>query len=117
MGERSGNCFLGGCDCGGTAPVTNLTTDLRALLAILKNPPLRLLRASDEEDTRASLSASEGTECATDGAAEHSRVLGGMLGGASWLEGPVVGDRAKDAVSVDIVPVVRCACLGRLHVR
>ena len=59
--------------------------------------------ASDDVDARASLSASECTECATDGAAVHSRVLGGMLLGASRLEGPVSGDSVRDAVVFDIV--------------
>ena len=108
MGVFCGRC-LGWRRVGGTAPETSLLTDLRALAASLKNPRLRLLRASDEEDTRASLSASECTECATDGAAEHSRVLGGMLFGASKLEGPVSGESVNDAVVLDIVAAVRYA--------
>ena len=63
--------------------------------------------ASDDVDARASLSASECTLRATEGAAEHKRVLGGRVLGASWLEGPVVGDNANDAVELDIATVVR----------
>ena len=40
----------------------------------------------------------------TDGAAVLRRVEGGM-DGASWLEGPVVGDNVNDAVVFDIVPL------------
>jgi len=40
----------------------------------------------------ASLPASDCTECTTEGAAELSRVAGGMSG-TSWLEGPVIGDK------------------------
>ena len=66
-----------------------------------------MLWCSDDEDTRASLSASDRTDLATDGATVLSLVEGGMLG-ASWLEGPVVGDNANEAVELDIATVVRC---------
>ena len=69
---------------------------------------LLMLWCSDEEDTRASLPSSEPTGLATDGAAVLRRVEMGRLG-ASWLEGPVSGDKVKDAVVLDILPVVRCA--------
>ena len=64
---------------------------------------------SDEEDTLASLPPSDRTDLATDGAAVLRRVEGGMEG-ASWLEGPVVGDNVNEAVVLDIVTAARCCC-------
>ena len=79
-----------------------LTTLLTALRARWVNPAKRLLWLLEEE-TPASLPPSEREALATEGAAVLKRVDGGMLSGASLLEGPVSGDSVKDAVVFDIV--------------
>ena len=87
------------------------TKVLIALRARWVNPAKRLLwllGCSDEEEAPASLPPSEREALASDGATVLRRVDGGMLG-ASKLEGPVSGDKVKDAVVLDILPVVRCA--------
>ena len=79
------------------------------MLEILANWLLCVLGRSDEEDTLASLPASDPAGMATDGAAVLRRVVLGKLG-ASWLEGPVSGDNVNDVVVLDIVAAARCCC-------
>ena len=89
-----------------------LTTLLTALRARWVNPAKRLLWllvCSDEEETPASLPPSEREALATEGATVLKRVDGGMLLGASKLEGPVSGESVNDAVVLDIASAVRCA--------
>ena len=88
------------------------TNVLIALRARWVNPAKRLLwllGCSDEDEAPASLPPSEREALASEGATVLKRVDGGMLLGASKLEGPVSGDKVNDAVVLDIVPVVRCA--------
>ena len=78
------------------------TTFPMALRACRVKPAKRLLWLLEDE-TPASLPPSEREALATEGAAVLKRVDGGMLSGASPLEGPVSGDSVNDAVVVDIV--------------